>query len=169
MIKIFDNKIPYNSMQHIYSFCCKSNYNLGWSDRSFEKWSPNIHSNWTKDDVKNSGLFDYILKLDEKLKIDVDKNFNKCIVNLSKSGDYYFTHTHPNLKVILYYVNLEWPEGSAGETIFYDKNSINAVEVCNFVPGRFVVFDGEQPHTIRAQSTYGPDYRFTISYFVNKE
>ena len=39
MIKIFDNKVPYDTMQQIYDFVCRSNYNLGWSDSSFEKWS----------------------------------------------------------------------------------------------------------------------------------
>jgi hypothetical protein len=169
MIKVFDNKVPYDTMQQIYDFVCKSQYNLGWSDSSFEKWSPNIHSNWTKDDVKNSMLFDCIKKLDDEegLNLNIDDNFYKCVVNLSKSNDYHFCHTHPNQMVILYYVNLEWHDGFGGETLFYNEKLTDAIQVSSFVPGRFIVFDGQIPHTIRAQSSYGPDFRFTISYFVD--
>ena len=168
MIKIFDNKVPYDTMQQIYDFVCKSNYILGWSDSSFEKWSPNIYSDWTKDDVKNSKLYDYIKKLDdEELNLNIDDNFSRCVVNLSKSGDYNFCHTHPNKMVILYYVNLEWHDGFGGETLFYNEKLTDAIEVSSFVPGRIMVFDGQTPHTIRAQSSYGPDYRFTISFFVD--
>ena len=66
-------------------------------------------------------------------------------------------------------INLEWKDGYAGETLFYNDDLKDAHTVSSFVPGRITIFDGEIPHTIRPQSTYGPDYRFTISYFVNKE
>ena len=122
----------------------------------------------TKDDVKNSKLYDYIKKLDdEELNLNIDDNFSRCVVNLSKSGDYNFCHTHPNKMVILYYVNLEWHDGFGGETLFYNEKLTDAIEVSSFVPGRIMVFDGKTPHTIRAQSSYGPDYRFTISFFVD--
>ena len=168
MIKIFDNKVPYDTMQQIYAFVCKSNYSLGWSDNTFEKRPPNIYSGWSKDDVKNSKLYDYLIKLDdEELNLNIDDNFPKCVVNLTKSGDYHFCHTHPNQVVILYYVNVEWHDGWGGETLFYNEKLTDAIKVSSFVPGRIVVFDGQIPHTIRAQSTYGPDYRFTISFFVD--
>ena len=53
-------------------------------------------------------------------------------------------------------------------TLFYDNSLINVESAVSFVPGRIVIFDGTIPHTIRPQSTYGPDYRFTISCFIRK-
>ena len=169
-IEIFDNEVPFVDMQNIYDYVYNSNYRLGWEDRTDDKKIPNIHSAFTKDEVINSSLFKYLKNISKKskLKFNID-NFEKCIVNLSKCGDYNFNHTHKGNIVLLYYVNLEWKDGFAGETLFYDDNLIDAKFVSTFVPGRIVVFDGEIPHTIRPQSTYGPDYRFTISYFVRKD
>lgn len=167
-VEIFDNEVPFRDMQYIYNFVLHSNYRLGWSDR--DGTPDNLHSAYSKEEAETCLLTKHLknVSIKSKLKFNID-NFDKCIVNLSKCGDYYFNHTHKNTIVLLYYVNLEWKDGYAGETIFYDDNIINAKAVVSFVPGRIIVFDGETPHTIRPQSTYGPDYRFTISYFVNKE
>ena len=168
-IEIFDNQIPFAQQHFIYNYVKKSTYKLGWSDREDDIQVDNIHSSYTLDEFKTTGLFDVYKRLSEKsdLKPNVN-NYQKCIVNLSKCGDYNFCHTHKNEIVFLYYVNLEWRDGYAGETIFYDNNLQDASFVCSFVPGRILIFDGEIPHTIRPQSTYGPNYRFTISYFIQK-
>tara|TARA_R100001377_G_scaffold30583_1_gene16680 strand:+ start:40 stop:555 length:516 start_codon:yes stop_codon:yes gene_type:complete len=166
-IEVFDNEVPFVDMQSIYDYVRNSGYFLGWGDR--DGTPPNIHTVYTKNEVILSELFKHLKNVSKKseLKFDID-NFSECVVNLSKCGDYNFNHTHKGKIVLLYYVNLEWKDGFAGETIFYDDSLINATSVISFVPGRIVIFDGETPHTIRPQSTYGPDYRFTISYFVNK-
>lgn len=168
-IEIYDNQVPFVDMQHIHEYVLNSNFRLGWSDR-FDKQNPNLYSSYKKEEVETSLLTKHLKTVSKKskLKFNID-NFDKCIVNLSKCGDYYFSHSHKNNIVLLYYVNLEWKDGFAGETIFYENNLIDAKSVVSFVPGRIVIFDGEIPHTIRPQSTYGPDFRFTISYFVNKE
>ena len=168
-IEIFDNEVPFVDMQYIYSYILKSSFRLGWEDRD-DKHTSNIYSSYTKEEADNSLLVKHLKRVSKKskFKINID-NFDKCVVNLSKCGDYYFNHTHSELMVLLYYVNLEWKDGYAGETLFYDDSLTNAESVVSFVPGRIVIFDGKTPHTIRPQSTYGPDYRFTISYFVRKQ
>jgi len=167
-IEIYDNEVPFVDMNNIHEFILNSNFRLGWNDRTGKPM--NLYSRYTKDEVINSELFKYLKNVSKKskLKFNID-NFHECVVNLSKCGDYYFNHVHKDKIVLLYYVNLEWKDGFAGETIFYDDDIINAKSVVSFVPGRIIIFDGEIPHTIRPQSTYGPNYRFTISYFVNKE
>ena len=35
----------------------------------------------------------------------------------------------------------------------------------DYVPGRLLMFDGTEPHSIRPQSFSGPQYRFTVSVF----
>ena len=168
-IEIFDNEVPFDDMQYIYNYVKNSNFRIGWQDRD-DKNAANLFSAYTKEEAEKSFLIKNLKKVSEKSKfrINID-NFEQCIVNLSKCGDYYFNHTHGETIVLLYYVNLEWKDGYAGETIFYDNSLINAESVVSFVPGRIVIFDGTIPHTIRPQSTYGPDYRFTISYFVRKQ
>jgi hypothetical protein len=166
MIFTFDNTVPFEQMQFIYNFVSRSYFRLGWEDRHDIK-TPNIHSRYTEEEVKSCGLYPYIKKIIDENNYGNNK-FVECIVNLSKSGDYNFCHTHKDKIVLLYYVNLNWQDGFGGETIFYDDDLINAKSVSSFVPGRIILFDGAIPHTIRAQSTYGPDYRFTISYFLEK-
>ena len=167
MIHTYDNTVPFAKMQEIYNFVTESYFRLGWEDRTDIK-VPNIHSRYTEEELKRCGLYPHLKKIASKHEYGNNK-FIECIVNLSKSGDYNFCHTHKGQIVLLYYVNLYWQDGFGGETLFYDDDLINAKSVSSFVPGRIIIFDGDTPHTIRAQSTYGPDYRFTISYFVDKE
>ena len=167
-IEIHDDLIPWQQKSFIWDFVRKSTYKLGWEDRDDIPIS-NIYSSWTLDEFRSTGLLDVYRDItSNNPDINVD-NFERCVVNLSKSGDYNFCHTHKGQIVFLYYVNLTWRDGYGGETLFYDEELKNANKVCSFVPGRILIFDGEIPHTIRAQSTYGPDYRFTISYFIIKE
>ena len=167
-IEIFDNEVSFADMQFIYEYVLNSNFRLGWEDRD-DKHVSNIYSAYTKKEADTCSLTKHLKRISKKskFKINVD-NFDRCIVNLSKCGDNYFNHTHAGLIVMLYYANLEWNESYAGETLFYDNSLINVESAVSFVPGRIVIFDGTIPHTIRPQSTYGPDYRFTISYFVKK-
>lgn len=168
-LEIYDNEVPFVDMANIYDYVFNSNFRLGWGDRDEYSTPPNIHSAYTKDELETSSLFKYLKNVSKKskLKFNID-NFHKCVVNLSKCGDYHFNHTHHGMIVLLYYVNLEWRDGFAGETLFYDNSLTNVESAVSFVPGRIVIFDGDTPHTIRPQSTYGPNYRFTISYLVRK-
>lgn len=167
-IEIYDNEVPFNHIGNIYECVKNSNYRLGWADRDGKP--VHVYSAWTKEEAEASMLTQHLKRVSKKskLKFNID-NFSKCIINLGKCGDYYFNHTHGEMIVLLYYVNLEWKDGYAGETLFYDNTLTNVEKAISFVPGRIVIFDGECPHTIRPQSTYGPDYRFTISYEVHKE
>ena len=162
MIEVHDNKVPFYIQQYIYDFVLNSTFRIkGWEDRDDIK-KYDLHSSWTLDELKASKLYSYIEKLHPF------DNFDKCIVNLTKPGDHYYTHTHgDDTMVVLYYVNLEWKDGWAGETMFYDDNR-NPTNSYGYVPGRLLKFDGKQPHSIRPQSFIGPDYRFTISTFFKK-
>ena len=158
MIEIHDGKVPFHIQQQIYNFVRNSNFRIqGWFDRDdIEGDKQDLHSQWSLDDLKNSKLYSYVNEIQS-----FDK-FEKCIVNLSKPGDYYYKHAHGEGSIaVVYYVNLIWREGWAGETIIGDK-------VFEFVPGRLLKFDGTIPHSIRPQSIIGPHYRFTISTFFRE-
>ena len=159
MIELHDNKVPFFIQQHVYDFILNSTFRIkGWEDRDdIEKYD--LHSRWTQEDLKNSKLWCYI---EELYSFD---RFDKCIVNLTKPGDHYYTHTHgEDTTVVLYYANLEWKDGWAGETLFYDDQR-NCKQAYDYTPGRLLKFDGKEPHSIRPQSFIGPQYRFTVSVF----
>lgn len=167
-IKIYDDSVPFYTRKKVYDFIVHSTFMIkGWEDSNdLETSKSDLHSRWSIEDLKNCKLYPYISK------IHSFDNFDKCVVNLTKPGDYHYTHTHTNthgkdITVILYYANLEWRDSWAGETIFYDKykNNISAYE---YTPGRLLKFSGMTPHSIRPQSFNGPQYRFTISTFFNE-
>ena len=167
MIKIYDNKVPFHIMHDIHEFVLNSRFYIkGWKDKeSVNKNS--IYSEWSIDDLKSVKLYSY---LEEIPSVDFSKWY-KTMVNLSHPSDHYYTHTHgDNDYVLLYYVNLEWRDEWHGETLFYDPlNLQKIVFASSFVPGRILQFDGIQPHSIRPQSSVGPQYRFTISNFFKKK
>ena len=97
-----------------------------------------------------------------------ENNYIKCMVNLSTPADPKFTHCHPKQVVCLYYANLNWHPNFAGETLFYTEDQKEIRYGSTYTPNRLVIFDGEIPHTIRAQNITGPNYRFSIRLFFNK-
>ena len=176
MIKIFDDTVPFNIQQIVYNTVTNSLFRIkGWEDRDdLDIKDANLHSNWSLEDLKDSRLFPYIYDaLVDPLQgtrndPKVINEFDKCIVNLTKPGDSYYTHTHgEETTVVLYYVNLEWKDGWAGETLFYDDKR-NLMSAYEYTPGRILKFSGDTPHTIRPQSFTAPSYRFTISVFFRR-
>lgn len=164
MIEVYDNTVPFHIQQHAYDFILNSHFKIkGWEDRDdTDLIKYDLHSRWSIDDLKAAKLFSFIEK------INSFDTWQKCVVNLTKPGDHYYTHTHgEHSDVVLYYANLEWRDEWAGETMFYDDNRI-PTKAYSYTPGRFIKFDGSIPHSIRPQSFIGPQYRFTITNFFRK-
>ena len=135
----------------------KSHYELGWGDRDdISQERLNIYSLWSLDDLKRSGLDAYVENIQS-----FDK-YKRTVVNLTKPCDYHYKHTHHESTIVLYYVNLVWREGWDGETIINGK-------VYEYTPGRLIKMDGTQVDSIKAQSIIGPNFRFTIAMFFNKQ
>jgi hypothetical protein len=138
---------------------------LGWADDQVHH-IPNLHSVYTQRELSS---VKFLEGLDDSIKNVIGgKHIEKCIVNLSNNSDTNFVHTHPNKLVLLYYINLEWMPHFHGETLFYNDDMAEIEYASPFVPGKFILFDGEIPHTIRPQSSAGPKYRFTMSMILNK-
>ena len=168
-ISCFDDTIPYNVRQHILSFCANSKFILGWSDGlkiENDKAIPNLHSSWTENDLEESNILPYIIESIDKTSWFTKKSLKSIKLNLVKSDDVHFIHSHPNEYVALYYVNLNWEDGWYGETIYHDPIHVDEVIFTSlYKPGRIILFDGQIPHSIRPQSTRGPKYRMTLSLF----
>tara|TARA_R110000824_G_C14829112_1_gene637672 strand:- start:51 stop:563 length:513 start_codon:yes stop_codon:yes gene_type:complete len=170
MVEIYDNFFNTKKCADIYSTILKSHYIIGWedSDEPQHRAYPNLHSPYSFDDVKNLKIINDVLdKLKDK-NITID-NYDKCMVNLTKPLDVNFMHCHPGQIVFIHYSCLTWNPEWGGETIFYKDDKKSVLKCNNYVPNRAVIFDGEIPHTIKAQNIVGPSYRFTLSLFFNKQ
>jgi hypothetical protein len=166
-IEIFDDATPLSFRHRVYDTCKTSYFRLGWNDSAIPERKPfdyNLHSTYNEHDIENLGILPIITST--KIIDSLDNlKIKQCIVNLSVASDVNFAHTHPEKKVLLYYANLEWQEGWAGETVFYSEDLKDIVYTSQYTPGRFIVFDADIPHSIRPQSTIGPKHRFTLSLF----
>tara|TARA_Y100000022_G_scaffold171712_1_gene158311 strand:- start:760 stop:1287 length:528 start_codon:yes stop_codon:yes gene_type:complete len=166
-IKVYNNFFENDHSQQIYNFVINSYYKIGWidSDEPQHKAYPNIHSEYSKEDLNKIKILNPILKT---LKLPKE-SFYKCVVNLTKPLDVNFIHVHPNSMVALYYANFTWNPEWGGETMFYKKDR-KTISLANpYTPNQLIVFDGKVPHTIKSQNLIGPSYRFTISLFFNKK
>jgi hypothetical protein len=126
-----------------------------------------LHSFYSPDDVVRLGILDKIAKSEAAHELD-GYTLSKTILNLSTASDANYTHTHPEDKVLLYYVNLEWFDGWHGETLFFSEDHKDVVFASPYTPGRLIVFDAKIPHTIRPQSHIAAQYRFTLALIFNK-
>ena len=169
-LNIFDDKIPYVIRYDIWKYCINSTYNLGWQDsEDVAKYELNLHSSWTQKELEESKIYPYIEDCIKNTDWFTCRKIAKIIVNLVRSDDVHFIHGHNDCQVVLFYVNLDWQDGWYGETIFYDPDNINNIAYTTpYIPGRFILFDGSIPHTIRPQSSKAPKFRFTISIFFEK-
>jgi Rps23 Pro-64 3,4-dihydroxylase Tpa1-like proline 4-hydroxylase len=172
MFEVFDNVVPWMHRQEIYKFVVNSKYEIkGWEDRDDLEISKfDLHSKWSLEDLENSGLKSYIQQVLNLSKHDFSfEDYKQTSVNLTRKGDYYYVHAHgEDTLIVLYYVNLQWKEEWGGETLFFDPHTHEAKYASSYKPGRFLVFDGHAPHVIKAQSTIGPDYRFTTTVVFKK-
>ena len=165
-IKTYDNFLSSEHSQKVFNFVHNSLYRIGWEDSEEpqHKAYPNIHSNFSEEDVDRIKILDPILK---KTKLSKE-TYKKCVVNLVKPLDVNFIHVHPDQLVALYYVNMTWNPEWSGETLFYEEDRKTSSLASPYTPNRLIFFDGKVPHTIKAQNLIGPSYRFTLSVFFNK-
>ena len=169
MIEIYDNFFNAEKLETLYINILRTNYRIGYADgpEAQSQIHQCLHSHWSFEDIKNLRILNLVLdKLKDK-NITID-NFDKCVINLTKPLDVNFTHLHSNQIVFLHYSCLTWNPQWGGETLFYEKDMKTILKCNPYVPNRAVIFDGNIPHTVKAQNILGPSYRFTTSLFFNK-
>lgn len=164
-IHTVDDIVPLVARHAIYTYVTHSRFVLGWEDSADMAKSgyKNLYSTYTRDEVSASGFGEYLAhpRVAEHLEGYV---WEKCVINLSTPSDINFTHTHPcGQRIVLYYVNLEWKTEWYGETMFLNETDDSIMMAARYTPGRILVFDGAIPHSIRPQSSIGPQYRFTMT------
>jgi hypothetical protein len=168
-IRVYDDLFEAQCRASAYLFAQQSNFVIGWADGAIVEKQANkfLHSVYSHDDVDRLGILDKIAKSEAAHELD-GYTLNKTILNLSTAADTNYTHTHPEDKVLLYYVNLEWFDGWHGETLFFSEDHKDVVFASPYTPGRLISFDGTIPHTIRPQSHIAAQYRFTLALVFNK-
>lgn len=168
-IRIYDNVFDMEYRNTLYSFVQSSMFRIGWADGTIveNKKYQFLHSFYSNEDLSRIKLLENLEKTHVSQEL-VGYNFSKCVVNLSTPSDVNFVHVHPEDKIILYYVNLEWHDGWHGETLFYDESGKEVVFANAYTPGRIIVFDAKIPHTIRPQSHIAAFFRFTLALIYTK-
>jgi len=168
-IKVYDDLFSAKQRSHFYQFADNSYFKIGWSDDAIveNQIHRSLHSQYSPKDIENLGIINAIKNTEASQELD-GYNIVKCILNLSTAADANFVHSHPEDKILLYYVNLEWRDGWHGETLFFTENHKNIVFASPYTPGRLIVFDADIPHTIRPQSHLATFYRFTLAIILNK-
>ena len=155
----------------LYEYASRSsNYQLGFGDTDAIERSQYKYytANMDGQAIEQIKLFEELEKT-EVGKLTEGKQLARCTINTSTNGQVNFAHTHPDQLSLLYYINLDWKPEWAGETLFYNE-AVDEVEFTSmYKPNRLILFEGEIPHSLRCQSVIGPEYRFSLAMFFNKE
>jgi SM-20-related protein len=169
-VKVYDDLLPLKLRQDIHTFATRAPYLIGWADNDVieNNRHQHLHANCSSEQLAKLGL------LMELAPMPVFKELQglalkSAVINLSWPGDVHFAHAHPEAKVLLYYVNLQWQPEWFGETLFFDEALRNIELALPYTPGRIVVFDGAVPHAIRPQSHAGPAFRFTLALLFERD
>jgi hypothetical protein len=170
VIRTYDNLFPLKLRDRIYAYAIRSSFQIGWADGTIIENSmyKYLHARFSPEEVNRLGIMFHLAPTPVFREL-AGYRLSKTVLNLSTPSDVHFAHAHPEAKVLLYYVNMEWRSNWYGETLFYDESLENIVLALPYTPGRVVVFDGAIPHSIRPQSHVGPFYRFTLAMFFEKE
>ena len=171
MIKIYDNAFSANYATKVLYMVKQSVYGIeGWNDSIASEYAHNVclHSFYSNTDVATLGILEELKKHDVAELVNFN-NFDKCIINLSFTGQTHIEHTHNSTDVILYYVNPVWNRTWAGETLFYSEDGAELERAVEYIPNRLVFFTGEHPHKISPPSFEASFFRFTLSLFFIRE
>ena len=168
-ITIYNDVFDLQYRQEIYAFAQSSMFVLGWADGAIVENHSNrfLHSVYSQEDLGRLNILDRIASSAAAEELNGYK-LSKAILNLSTAADTNYTHAHPEDKVLLYYVNLEWRDGWHGETLFFQESLKDVAFTSIYTPGRLIAFDAKIPHTIRPQSHIAAQYRFTLAIVFNK-
>jgi hypothetical protein len=168
---VIDN--PFGTAYHekLYDYVTNSYFKIGSQDGPSPLDRRNqvyIHSDYSPDDVNRIGFLDKLRALKE-FKPYKDLEVVRTTINVSVPSDTNYPHTHSNQISLIYYINLDWKPEWAGETVIYNDDMSEIIYTSMYKPARLLIFDGEMPHSIRAQSHLAPHYRFTWAMFFNKK
>lgn len=168
-LRVYDNVFDMEYRHNLYTFAQKSMYRIGWADGPIveNKKHQFLHAFYSPEDIERIQLIPKLQATPVGQEME-GFNLTRCVMNLSTPSDSNFVHAHPEDKVLLYYVNLEWRDGWHGETLFFDESGKEIVFASAYTPNRLIAFDAKIPHTIRPQSPIAAFYRLTLALIYTK-
>jgi hypothetical protein len=168
-LRVYDDVFDMEYRHSLYVFAQSSLFRIGWADGPIVEHKKHqfLHSTYSVEDLARLQLVERLQNTPVAQEM-VGHKLVKCVVNLSTPADANFVHAHPEDKVILYYVNLEWRDGWHGETLFFDEAGKDILFASAYTPNRVIAFDAKIPHTIRPQSHIASFYRLTLALIYNK-
>lgn len=168
---IIDDLFSQSYHHYLYAFAKGFNkYSLGFEDTdAIERLSHKYYTaNIGVEELQQIQLFSQIQKT-ELHDLIKEKQLIRATINTSVPSQTNFAHTHFNQWSLIYYMNIDWKNEWAGETLFYNDN-LSEIEFASiYKPNRAIFFDGHIPHSLRTQSINAPHYRFSLAMFFEKK
>ena len=168
-IWVYENIFPTSYCEWLYSFVAHSLYTIGFEDTDVIERRNKMYiiSGYSNADVEKSK---FMLQLQKTAAWDKVKDCTlyRTTINLSVPTNTHYSHTHPDEIALIYYVNLDWKQEWAGETLFYSDDLKDIIHASMYKPNKLIIFDGNIPHTIRPQNIEAPTFRFSIAMFFKK-
>ena len=164
-IKVLNNAFKLDYQQHLYNQCRNANYKIGWNDTGLIDTSNIVyfHCPIEKEELNKTNIENKIRET-EFGKLIKDYTAVSGVVNCSRPGETYFSHSHKDDEIIvLYYPNLRWNKEWGGETMFYQKNTGELIFASEYIPNRLLLFKASIPHSVRAPVYISDQFRFTIA------
>lgn len=168
-IWVYENVFTTAYCEELYSFISHSLYTIGFEDTSVIERRDKMYivSSYNDVDMANCKFMQELKKTEAWDKVK-NLSLRRATVNLSVPTNTHYSHTHADEISLIYYVNLDWKQEWAGETLFYSDDMQEIIHASIYKPNKLILFDGSIPHAIRPQNIEAPTYRFSLALFFKK-
>jgi len=166
---VIRDAFSFASRQSMYEFAFNSHYKIGNSDRTGKGAAHQyLTAEFSEDDMDRLGFFRDI-QSEELISLIDGRHPSRVICNLTQPQNVHYNHSHDGQHSLVYYMNLDWDDDWAGETIVYKDNGEDIAACIPFRPGQVLWLEQGIPHSLRAPSLAAPNWRFTLALFFSCE
>lgn len=171
--EVIDGMFDKIQRENFYRFFSSRSFVLGWEDYlgSTPPEDPRkfLHCHLNEKEIKELNFVPQIQN-PRLLEIINGRQPVRHVVNLTFPCDVFVSHDHAGFgDTLIYYANLDWKQSYAGETLLYEKDGKTIIGCVPYSPGRFLWFDEDVPHSLRAPSMAAPTHRITFALFFGKK
>lgn len=163
-IKVYDDLLTYAQRETLYEIAKTAQYRICGADNGTIEHQKDysIVCLLNRDQVRRLGILDL-----PEFKHLRDKDCHGAI-NISTPTDSDRIHTDGVMDgkagdTLLYFINLNWDLEWQGFTIFTSEDKKSIRKTVEYVPGRFVLFNGAIPHKVCSPSSLAPTFRMTLA------
>jgi hypothetical protein len=175
-IKVYDDLLTYAQRETLYSVARHAQYKICGPDNGTIEHQKDysIVCLLNREQIRRLGIlelpeFEHLKHKDysgainistptDSDRIHTDGVFGSGHINDAKAG-----------QTLLYFINLNWDLEWQGFTIFTSDDKKSIIKTVEYVPGRFVLFDGAIPHKVCSPSSLAPTFRLTLAIRFDKD